>query len=87
MSRALVHLDPATGLADAATAPGFWRRLGRAAALPFAALAEAIRIRRELTMLAELDERLLADLGLPPEAVARVVATRRRFDPFSESWR
>jgi uncharacterized protein YjiS (DUF1127 family) len=87
MSRHLVYAEPAIELADAVPAASLWSRLARAAALPFAALAEAIRLRREMAVLAHLSERELKDIGLPPEAVARLVATRRQFDPFHDGWR
>jgi uncharacterized protein YjiS (DUF1127 family) len=87
MSRPAALLTRDIDIAEPSPARGLLARLAAAIALPFAALAEAVRIRRELGLLANLSERELRDIGLPPEAVARLIATRRRFDPFTDSWR
>jgi hypothetical protein len=67
--------------------PGLFGRIGRAIALPFAALAEAVRMRRALEDMARLDDRELADIGAPPELVARLRAVRPMPNAMMDIWR
>jgi len=62
-------------------------RIGKAIALPFVALAEAVKTRRALQDVLHLTERELADIGAPPELVARIQAARPIHGALADGWR
>jgi uncharacterized protein YjiS (DUF1127 family) len=89
MSNHVVYQDAAIAVwtESPVKQPGFWLRLARAVALPFSALLEAIRVRRMLEEISHLSERELADIGAPPELVARLRGVRQVADPLRDGWR
>ena len=62
-------------------------RIGKAIALPFVALAEAVKTRRALQDVLHLTERELADIGAPPELVARIRAAKPAHGALADGWR
>jgi len=72
---------------DADAAPGPVARLGKAIALPFVALAEAVKARRALQDVLHLTDRELADIGAPPELVARIRAAKPAHGALADGWR
>lgn len=62
-------------------------RLVRALAMPFVALAKAIKTRNALDELMHLTDRELADVGAPPDLVARIRLARAVPDAIRAEWR